>query len=215
MYGIIYKTTNLSNGKIYIGQHKCNTVDFDGYFGSGVVFTKALKKYGPENFKREVLSVVDSPFQADIEEKYYIEIFTNAFGRNNMYNISEGGQGGDLTKFWTPEYISKQSEISSKGWNDERKEKASKRMKELNNHLDRAVISLKLRGRKTSLEIKEKQSLSHMGKGTKRIICLETGEIYESIKEACEKLGVYQSGISNVLRGKYTNVKGLHFKFYI
>lgn len=37
MYGIIYKTTNLVNGKIYIGQHRCDTDEFDGYLGTAGV----------------------------------------------------------------------------------------------------------------------------------------------------------------------------------
>lgn len=34
MYGYIYLTTNLINGKKYIGKHKSLTFD-DSYFGSG------------------------------------------------------------------------------------------------------------------------------------------------------------------------------------
>ncbi len=53
MPAIIYKTTNLINGKIYVGYH--NTDINDGYLGSGTIFSKALKKYGKKNFVREVL----------------------------------------------------------------------------------------------------------------------------------------------------------------
>jgi len=45
----IYKTTNLINGKIYIGQsfkHNCK------YLGSGIFLKRAIKKYGIENFRR-------------------------------------------------------------------------------------------------------------------------------------------------------------------
>lgn len=44
VYYIIYKTTNLINGKTYIGRHKTIKID-DGYLGSGTIFLKALKKY--------------------------------------------------------------------------------------------------------------------------------------------------------------------------
>lgn len=40
----IYLTTNLVNGKQYIGQHKGELND--SYFGSGTNITKALIKYG-------------------------------------------------------------------------------------------------------------------------------------------------------------------------
>ena len=35
MYGYIYKTTNLVNGKIYIGQKKSDVFLGDKYLGSG------------------------------------------------------------------------------------------------------------------------------------------------------------------------------------
>jgi hypothetical protein len=41
----IYKTTNLLNGKYYIGMHVTNQID-DGYLGSGKYLNNAIKKYG-------------------------------------------------------------------------------------------------------------------------------------------------------------------------
>lgn len=46
MYGYIYKTTNLLNGKIYVGQHKAEKFEPDKYLGSGTIFLEALQKYG-------------------------------------------------------------------------------------------------------------------------------------------------------------------------
>lgn len=54
MYGYIYKTTNLINGKFYIGKHKSEKYD-PSYYGSGKIIRLAIKKYGLENFKNEVL----------------------------------------------------------------------------------------------------------------------------------------------------------------
>jgi hypothetical protein len=52
---IIYKTTNLINGKIYIGKDKHNN---DNYIGSGKILKQAIAKYGRNNFVKEVMIVV-------------------------------------------------------------------------------------------------------------------------------------------------------------
>lgn len=52
-YGV-YQITNLVNGRYYRGAHKTRDLD-DGYFGSGTVLQKAIRKYGRHNFHREYL----------------------------------------------------------------------------------------------------------------------------------------------------------------
>lgn len=47
MLFIIYETTNLINGRIYIGAHKTNDIN-DSYLGSGKYLLKAVKKHGIE-----------------------------------------------------------------------------------------------------------------------------------------------------------------------
>lgn len=98
---IVYCTTCLVNGKIYIGVHKTENPDvFDGYLGNGIkkgyilknpktAFQKALKKYGYNKFKRSVLFVFDTPEEAYEKEK---EIVTLDFiKRRDNYNTSLGG----------------------------------------------------------------------------------------------------------------------------
>jgi hypothetical protein len=53
-YYTIYKTTNLINGKIYIGKHETSDLN-DTYMGSGKVLMNAIKKYGKDSFKKEIL----------------------------------------------------------------------------------------------------------------------------------------------------------------
>lgn len=53
---VIYKTTNRINGHYYIGKDARNR---NFYLGSGRLLKNALKKYGRENFHKEILEYVD------------------------------------------------------------------------------------------------------------------------------------------------------------
>jgi hypothetical protein len=89
-YYTIYKTTNLINNKIYIGLHTTNKLN-DGYLGSGIFLKKAIKKYGYQNFKKEILYVFDNKKDMITKEK---EIVNEEFIlRKDTYNMSKGGYG--------------------------------------------------------------------------------------------------------------------------
>ena len=89
---IIYKTTNKINGKIYIGKDTKNNPD---YLGSGKILKMAIKKYGKQNFVKEILEYCNSE-NIDDREIYWIkELDSIELG----YNISPGGQGGDPFKY--------------------------------------------------------------------------------------------------------------------
>jgi group I intron endonuclease len=87
---VIYKTTNLVNGKIYIGQDSKNNPE---YLGSGKIIKRAIKKYGKENFKKEILEECTNQTELDIKEKYWIQEL-NTINQDIGYNVSFGGQTG-------------------------------------------------------------------------------------------------------------------------
>lgn len=85
---IIYKTTNLLNGKIYIGKDANNT---EKYLGSGKLLNRALKKHGRRNFKKEILEKCN-PENINIREQFWIDKMNSQ--TPNGYNLTAGGSGG-------------------------------------------------------------------------------------------------------------------------
>lgn len=91
MIGYIYKTTNLINGKIYIGKHLATKFSLS-YKGSGAILKQAFKKYGKENFKCELIAEATTEEELNNLEAYWINYF-NSRDPEIGYNIVEGGLG--------------------------------------------------------------------------------------------------------------------------
>jgi hypothetical protein len=76
---------------MYIGCHKTTNPN-DDYIGSGIILKRAIRKYGKENFQKEVLFIFDTPVEmfskeAEIVDRLFVE-------SDNTYNLLEGGWGG-------------------------------------------------------------------------------------------------------------------------
>jgi len=91
MFYFIYKTTNLINHKYYVGKRQTKCLD-DGYLGSGLAFKRAVRKYGKNNFKREILEFAnDAASLSKLEQKYVTDELVQD---PNCYNLVLGGKGG-------------------------------------------------------------------------------------------------------------------------
>jgi hypothetical protein len=84
----VYKTINLITQEIYVGVHKTKDPN-DSYLGSGLILKQALKKYGKENFLKEILYLYHNIKDAYLKEA---EIVNKEFVlRKDTYNLCKGG----------------------------------------------------------------------------------------------------------------------------
>lgn len=90
MYGYIYKTTNLTNNKIYIGQKKATKFLGNSYLGNGKRLKEAFLKYDRKQFFVELLDTAESADELDEKEIYWIKEF-NSTDPSVGYNLSIGG----------------------------------------------------------------------------------------------------------------------------
>ena len=94
-YNYFYKITNLINDHYYYGVHSTSNLD-DGYMGSGKRIQYAIKKYGIENFKKDILKFFDTSEEA---YNYEAEVVTEQLVKSKeCYNLKLGGSGG-----WMPQ----------------------------------------------------------------------------------------------------------------
>lgn len=123
MFYYIYKITNNTNQKYYIGAHKTSNME-DNYFGSGVGLKRAIEKYGKENFTKEIICFCKDENDMYFREKELVTL------NETSYNMTKGGKGGF-------------SHIDSSGDNNvmrkskEAREKVSIAMKKIRNDLSR------------------------------------------------------------------------------
>ena len=225
----VYKYT-APNGKLYIGQ-TCNSLRRRaGNHGECYVecplFYNAIKKYGFENFKSEIVADGLTLDEANWLEKYLIAYYHSA-ERKYGYNLSHGGDG--ILGYSSPEKNAKISKAK------------------MGTHLPREVyerIAEKRRGTKMPKAAVDKTAAWHRGKkrstsakkniseATKRLyqtpegkamaakraahlrkpIINELGVRYDSIKEAAAAIGVNDSTLRKAVQDGRP-MRGYHWKY--
>jgi len=116
--GRIYKITNLINGKLYIGQtiyplsYRFTNHISDAKNNRGYAMASAIRKYGKENFKIELLEECSIDCLNDLEIKY-IKQFNSI--TPNGYNLTHGGDDcwNRREPFDETEVINKFNELKS------------------------------------------------------------------------------------------------------
>ena len=106
---IVYKITNLLNGKIYVGQTK-KTLDkrFKEHSKAKTVIGAAIRKYGAENFKIEVIEFCQNFLELNEREIFWIEKLNCKVP--NGYNVADGGAFYAVKKIEGIHYVVKFNE---------------------------------------------------------------------------------------------------------
>lgn len=104
IFRIVYKTTNILNNMIYVGQHTTTNLN-DGYIGSGTKLNQAIYDIGKEFFIREILEYADDYNDLNKKESKWIEIL-NSNNPNIGYNLKSSCGGGGILNEEVKELIS-------------------------------------------------------------------------------------------------------------
>ena len=98
MSNYTYMVTNKINGKVYVGSHSWDKEGIDpNYYGSGTAITRAVKKYGKENFQVEVLYYYDTIEECRQDEERILTEY-NVRDCPHSYNCKNRAMGGDKGK---------------------------------------------------------------------------------------------------------------------
>jgi group I intron endonuclease len=197
----IYKIISPTN-KIYIGQSTNIEKRFEGYkklyCKTQTKLYNSLKKYGWESHKTEILE--------ECTENNLLERETYW---KNYYKVLQipslccriDGKGGKNSKK-TNILISKGNTGVSRNKGIPKSEEHKKKLSEVVNN--RIYTSERLENMKKSM----------IGKNTKKIICINSNIIFNSIREASKLLNMNERSISNNLLGYTTKTKNnLNFKY--
>jgi hypothetical protein len=164
MYYTIYKTTCLENNKIYIGQHQTTNLN-DNYIGSGKALKNAIKKYGKEKFKKEILFIFENYHDMNEKEKELVTI--DFMERKDTYNLKSGGENGYTHN---PETIEKIRLSAIKQAKKESKGVRSKRIKKSFTH-----------------EVIQKMSIAKLGKPSARKNYIPSENTKQKISKSVSK----------------------------
>lgn len=182
----VYKITNRINGKIYIGQ---TTKSLQRRWTKHCIAAKTdnipfHKALMKYGFENFTVEQIDVASNAD--ELNQKEIYWIKYFNSvipNGYNVCKGGKGVSGFKA------------------------SNETIKKLrNSHL----------GKRPSEETRRKMSEAAKGVnhwGTKKVICIETGECFDCIKFAADKYNISKSNIVQVCKGNRETTGGFHWKY--
>lgn len=214
---MVYAHINKENGKVYVGQTKNikRRWEADGiHYKGSTYFYHAIQKYGWNSFEHIILEKNLTKQEADDLECYYIDYYNSRYDQNG-YNIREGG-----SRQLSEETKKKISETQkNKGqWQGDKNPRhlhplfgeengmyGKNHTEEIKNKISQANKG-KVRSDEFKKHISEQMRKNHPR--AKKVMCVETGEIFLSSRQAAEKYNLGNSTISRICNGQRKPRKG-------
>jgi group I intron endonuclease len=164
--GYIYKTVNLYNNKVYIGQCGFLPEITADYLGSGKIIKRSIKKRGIFYFKKEILGIIVSLNKEDFKlklneaETLCIDFFQST---NPIYGYNISPVGGSTRGLKSSEITKEKLRKVNGGKNNGMygKKHSEKTKKEWSKKRKGCISSKGMLGKKHSEETKIKMKLSH------------------------------------------------------
>ena len=191
--GIIYRIMHRDTGKMYIGK-TARTLEErmkEHLHRVETYIERAIANYGIDAFEVSVIEECDDEEKLNEREIYWIAFYNckNPHG----YNLTDGGEGIIGYKF-SPELIEKIS-----------KSRQGKKLSEKT----RKALSDSQKGKQFSDEVRARMSQNKKSKCP--VICIETGEIFESISAASKWAKIDRVNIRRALLHSTSTAGGYHW----
>jgi len=214
----VYKHT-APNGKVYIGI-TCQSVkgrwgkEGNGYKNAGH-FRNAIKKYGWENIRHDIIATGLTEEEASIAERKLIKRYDSR-NPNKGYNELPGGNFGWRGMSHTEEAKEKirQSKLGEKNPMYGKKQTAEwiEMIRRVNSHPKSEETIARMREAQSNRSDETRQRLSDAQKKTP-IRCVETGEVFSSMTLAAKSVKASVSNLCNCVKGLKKTCNGFHWEY--
>lgn len=240
--GIIYKITNQINQKIYIGQTTRSLNDrmseYRREIGNNPI-DKAIKKYGFNSFKFEIIDTAENLEELNFKEKIHISTFKSN-NREIGYNVLDGGRnsipgpetreklsrahkGKKQNKNWIEKRIHKRGSEEAKKYGRQKTEEEKKHLsdelsgengywfgKERSNETKQKISTSK-----NGTKIKESARLALCKKVYLTNITNNNITEYESIDMASKSTGIKMTTVSYRCKNEYIDKNNVKWSFNV
>lgn len=217
----VYKHT-FPNNKVYIGitrqEPEKRWKNGLGYNAHQPIMKRAIKKYGWQNIKHEILFENLTKEQACKKEIELITLYDST-NKQKGYNVSQGGEGTTGVK---PTIESKEKnriahlgkkasletrkKISESNKGKHNKKRSEEQKKKISENTKNAMKNPELRKRLSELAKNRKNN-------TKKVKCIETNKICQTIREASKDTNIGAWSIGRNCLGKTKTAGNLHWEF--
>lgn len=187
--GIIYCATNIANDKKYIGQ-TTKTLEFRkakhlNDRNRNYHFYNAIRLYGKDSFRWEVIDQSDSKTELNEKESYWIAFYETTDPQKG-YNMTFGGEGGIPT--------------------EEVRKKISRAALGNTRNLGR-FPSVETKKRISESRLEGKNPIA------RAVLCTETNEVFPTITLAAFSYNMFPQSVYQCCIGKHKTAGGYHWQY--